>query len=257
LKYLIFVVLLLLTACSNQLYSYPDGYENASGQNLLIEGLRLHEAGDFEQAIVFFDAAYHRFEEEGNEAKMAESLSAKSLTLRRFSRLEEAEESLQSAVQLTEGTGGVFLPRYNLAKVQEQMGSAGCIETYRIALSELEEFRPSPHYRDAVINDVRLHLAVAELMFNQDDGTAEQRAVEAINAIVEDEQLDAFGKMVWASGGYIGLSRYYIQIDAETAWSYFDLAEEIVFDYPDPQVLRRQDIETLRAEMPPRPSGGD
>lgn len=247
-KRFLFLLLLLLGACSS--YQYPLGFENAGGQTLLIEGLRLHEAGDFEQALIFFDASYQRFSDDDNEEKMAEVLSAKSLTLRRLNRLQEAEQSLQSAVELTSGTGGVFLPRYNLAKVQEQMENSACVETYGLALSELEEHQPYPHYREAVLNDVRLHLAVAQLLFNQDDGTAEQRANEAVHALIEDEELDAFGKMVWVSGGYIGLTRHFIGLDNTKAWMYFTLAEQIVYAYPDETVLRRRDIEDLRSEMP-------
>lgn len=254
LKYGFFALLLLLVACSSQAPTYPVGFENASGQTLLAEGLARHEVGKFEEALVFFDAAYSRFSEVDNKEKMAETLSAKSLTLRRLGRFEEAVTILEQAVDLTEGTGGVVLPLYNLAKTQEALGSPNCVETYRSALAALEEYQPYPHYRPAVVNDMVIHIAVAELSFDMDaNGDAEQRILNAIDALIADEELDDFGRMVWVSGGYIGLTRYYIPINPTQAWSYFDQAEEIVYAYPDTATLRRQDIEALRAEMPPRP----
>lgn len=251
---MLFVLVLMLCACSAQSVSYPEGYENAPAQTLLAEGLARHEQGNFEEALEFFDAAYLLFERQNDKAKMAETLSARSLTLRRLSRLEEALADLQNAVEMTEGTGGVVLPLYNLAKVKEAMGDPACVETYQRALDAMLEFQPSPIFRPAVVNDMQLHLAVAKLLFNQDsDGTAEVSALAAIGAILNDEELDSFAKMVWSSGGYMGLAEYYIPLDAEKAWYYFDRAEEIIFAYPDATVLRRQDIEALRGEMPPRP----
>lgn len=230
-----------------------QGFETYSAQSLLAEGLARHEQGKFDEALDFFELAYQRFADSQNTAKMAEVLSAKSLTLRRLDRLEEAQADLETAVELTQGTEGVVLPLYNLAKVQEQIGDSTAVETYQRALAAMRQYQPAPHYRAAVLNDMEVHLGVSQLLFEQDPGDAEERVLLAIEALLEDEELDAFGKMVWASGGYLGLARHYLESDPAQAWEYFDLAEEIIFAYPDQTVLRRQDLEDLRAEMPARP----
>lgn len=252
-KYLFLVLLLVLCACGTQQVSIPKGFENSSGQALLIEGLRLHEQGDFSQAITFFDAAYFRFSENKDNEKMAETLSAKTLTLRRLNRLDEAVKVLEEAVKLTDGTGGVVLPLYNLAKTQQEMKNPACEQTYEKALASMLLYKPVPHFRDAVLNDMRLHLAVAQLLFKKDDGAAEQRALNAIEALKNDSQLDDFGKMVWVSGGLMGLTQYYIPLNPVQAWAYFDQAEKVIYSYPDEKALRRVDIENLRKEMPARP----
>lgn len=245
------LLFLLLCGCATQL-SFPAGFENASGQTLLAEGLSRHEQGNFAEALEFFDAAYRMFERQNDKYMMAEVLSARSLTLRRLDRLEEALIDLQNAVKMTEGKGGVVLPLYNLAKVQQEIGSSDCVETYRQALDAMNEYRPAPHYRQAVIHDMQIHLSLARLEFGMDDGTSEGSVIAAISALMQDPELDPFGRMVWVSGGYIGLTRYYISIDSAKAWRYFNQAEAIVYEYPDQTVLRRQDIDALRAEMPPK-----
>ncbi len=253
LNHFMWILILLLVACSNESVSFPKGFENASGYTLLAEGLQKHEAGEFELALEFFDAAYFQFSQQNIQDQMAETLTARSLTLRRQNKLPEAKKALEKAVELTRDTGGVVLPLYNLAKVQEEMSDVSAVETYRQALEAMELYQPAPHYREAVVNDMKLHLALAELFFERDtSGDAEERALAAIEALLGDEKLDAFGKMVWVSGGYLGLSRYYRERDAQKAWFYFDQAEEIITTYPSQDVLRRQDREALRQTLPPR-----
>lgn len=250
--FFVLLVLFLLSSCTSQNPAL-QGFENAPGQTLLAEGLQRHESGKFDEAVVFFDAAYQKFAKDDNKDKMAETLSAKSLTLRRLNRLDEAITDLGKAVQITDGTGGVVLPLYNLAKTQEAAGKPESVQTYQRALDAMETYRP-PHYRPADVNDMKIHLAVAELHFKKDvKGDAEQRILVAVDALIKDDQLDGFAKMVWTSGGYMGLARYYISSDAEKAWGYFDQAEKIINSYTGNKALRLQDIEALRAEMPKRP----
>lgn len=230
----------------------PEQKSHKSGQQHLEQGLALHEQGEYEEALSHFNFAYRIFRESDQTEKVAEVLSACTLTLRRLEKLEEAVEALKEAVNLTEGTGGSIIPLYNLAKVQQQMEDSDSVDTFQHAIDAMVEHRPAS-YSPASLADMELHLANAQLQFSKDSGDAEARALSAIEALKNDEQLDDFHKMVWISGGYLRLAGYYSDKNPAQAWEYFDLAEKLIFDYPDEKVLRRQDLEVLREKMPERP----
>lgn len=247
------VLIIVLTVCSSSTAALiPGKYDHMSAQDLLEEGLGLHEAGKSSESLVFFNLAYKKFSQQGNIEKAAETIAAKSLPLRRLNRLEEATEALQKAVELTKDTGATVLPLYNLAKVQQELSQPVAVETYQQALEAMIEYKPVPHYREAVLNDMRLHIAIAQLIFDRNPGDAEEQALLAIEALRNDPELDGFGRDVWMSGGYLGLAEYFSQIDTAKAWAYFDQAECIVIAN-EALTLRRDDLENLRKDMPPRP----
>jgi hypothetical protein len=228
---------------------------NTTGQSLLEQSLKHHEAGHFEKSLQLFDATYEKFKVENNPTKMAEALCLKTLTFLRLDKLLEAKEALQLTINLTKETPGVVLPLYNLAKVEDQMGEQNCINTYKSAITAAKKHKPRPHYRPAFLNDMQIHLGIAQLRFDTNPQDAESNIVKAVQALLANEALAAFEKMVWSSGGYLGLARYYNKIDSKKAWIYFDLAEKLIIGYPkqsNHELLRIADLEKLRTQISPR-----
>lgn len=206
------------------------------------------EKGEFLEALKYTDEALMKYQEEDDLRGMAEVVASRFLTLRHiFEKTGEkaflilAKQTARAGVEIAEMSGesqALVMPLFNLAKAEEELGEIEeAIIDYQKAVGHMEKSAPVEHDRPAVLADMKVHLAVAQLTDGDDE--AEERAREGIEQILQSEEL-AYNRDVWTSGGYMGLAKALKNKNEARAKEYLVLAKEIIDRNPELKLRAKQ-----------------
>ena len=220
------------------------------------QGLQAREKGDFTGSLQQVSAARVAFQEEGNDAKFAETMAGDFLTYRHLfdktgykGYLVLAKCAALASVELAELSGdktALAIPLFNLAKAQETLGQlTEAVETYRKAVTALETNPPASHNRPAVKADFKIHLTTGEYMAG--DKTAYARAASATAELEAAEETD-YNKHVWLSGAQMRMAAMLKSNDPVKAREHLAKAKEII-DADEQLTIRRQQWEKLAKEI--------
>lgn len=219
--------------------------------------LQARESGDPLSALKLADEAMVEYAKSGDKLGFAEIHADRALTMRHLwqssddqcwliSALHESECAVDLAQESGEPTA-TAIPYFNLAKVQEDLGTLGeAIDSYKEAVKLITEQPPKNHDRDGVRADFRIHLAVCEL--KNGDKSAEDRVLKGIRELEESDEKEVAKSNfdVWMSGAYMSLANE-IQ-DREKSQEYLERAKEII-DANTELVVRAKQWEKLAEKL--------
>lgn len=220
------------------------------GRQIHTQAEHAREDGQFLEALKFTDEAMLAYQADGDQLGFAEVLASRFLTLRHLyektgdqSYLILAKYTVMASVEIAEkgdDQSAIALPKFNLAKVQQELGETSkAVESYKQALEIMKTNPPKEHAREGVIADMENHLAIAE--YQNGDDTALERAEQAIQRLSHTDE-PKYNKDVWMSGGYMRLA------EATKNKDYLIKAKEIADTNPDLK-LRREQIAKLEQKL--------
>ena len=223
-----------------------------SGIDSLNQTNQLRESDNLLKSLQSSDQALFELSEEKNPAKFAETLAARSLTLRHLFQksgdknyLLVAKAEMQTSVEIARSLDdktALALPLFNLAKVYAELAeNEEAIKVFKEALTAIEHNPPESHNRPAVIADFKIHLATAEL--KNGDHSARIRLEQFIKDLAESDE-DLFNKNVWLSGAYMNLAHLLQKQDPKAAKEYLQKSKEII-DSDHRLILRKKQWQKL------------
>lgn len=234
--------------------------EARSPEKAINEGRIVHkqaelarEKGDFTEALEFTDRATVTYQRSGDLLGMAEVQSSRFLIFRHLfeqtgdpSFMVLATHSAQSSVEIARQSGdeqATVIPLFNLGKAQEAAGNiSNAVSSYEEAVRVMETNPPVEHNRTAVLQDMKVHLAVAQ--YKNGDKSALQRAEEATKTLEASDNPDNYEKDVWTSGAYMKMGEILRTDDPERSKQYFGRAREIIDANPN-LTLRKAQLERV------------
>lgn len=215
------------------------------------------EDGFFLKSLQLIDEATILYSAEKDQVGFAEIQGSRFLTLRHLaeqtgdiSYMILAKHAAMSAAELADHSGNDFsiaLPYFNLAKAEESLSDfPRAIEHYKKAINAQENTPHKNHARPAVLNDMKLHLAVCEYENGRKESLSD--AEEAIKLLEEDRNEGDYTRDVWASGGHLKIAALLRSENREKATHYLQKAKEIIDANPDLK-LRKLQWEKLAASF--------
>lgn len=213
------------------------------------------EDGNFLDALKFTDEATVQYAQENDLLGLAEVQGSRFLTLRHLAESTNqpaymllAKHAAMAAAEIADMSNdpsAIALPYFNLGKAHESLVELpDAIGAYKKAIAAQEATPDSHHARPAVLNDMKVHLAVCELK-NSDEGALD-RAIEALKALEEDPDEGAYTRDVWVSGGHMKLAQVLSHLNMEKAKEHLAIAKKIIDSNPE-LVLRKAQWDALAA----------
>lgn len=211
----------------------------SKGQEFLIDTNNQRESEDYLESLVSSDKAIIAFQAEGSLGKLAETLSARSIT---FIHLADhtkdqaylilAKSAASSAVEvakLGENKDQLAISLLGLGRIHAKLKDhQSAAKYYQEALGNLSNDRPS------MVADVKIHLAASQ--YKTGDKSALERLLSALNDL-EAANEDSFVKNVWVSGAYMKLAEILATDNPEESQKHLAKAKEIISS--DPQLIIR------------------
>jgi len=222
----------------------------------LVESAR--ESGKAQSALELAMHTLLIYAKEGDHLGYAEVLDSVFLTLKNLHRKKAfkphwilAGAMVRASVEIAEQSGikeALALPQFNLAQYLEESGKlVEAKEMYEKAISSMEQFPSAEHSRPAVLAQMKLHLALCELILG--DREALGRSKKLLAELAADTGVDSdYNCKVWISGGYLRLALYFKDQNIELAREYLQQAQEII-EGDKRLVLRREHLAKILSEF--------
>jgi tetratricopeptide (TPR) repeat protein len=221
----------------------------SKGQELLSKTNSQRESEEYLESLVSSDKAIIAFQVEGSQGKLAETLSARSIT---FIHLYDQTKD-QAYLILAKATASSAVEVAKLDKSQDQLAISllglgrihaklkehqSAAKYYQEALDNLSNDRPS------MLADVKIHLAASQ--YKTGDKSALERLINAL-ADLEKADEDSYVKNVWVSGAYMKLAGILATDNPEESQKHLAKAKGIISSDPRLTIRLKQWTELSQA----------
>ncbi|HWA52152.1 MAG TPA: hypothetical protein VG895_03810 [Patescibacteria group bacterium] len=222
-----------------------------TGKELHEEVEKLRENGHFWKALKISYDAIAAYINEKNYSSLSDLEGSISLTYRHLfnqtgdkNYLVLAESAAECGIEIAKFNNlenAVAIPTYNLAKVQEEMGSVGeAAETYEDALEVFQKNPPQDHNRPGVLADMKIHAFTCQ--YKAGDKSALPKVLSAIEELQKsgEETVSKYNYDVWLSGAHIKLAEALKDEDKDLARKHLDEAKKIIDGNADLKLRKEQ-----------------
>jgi tetratricopeptide (TPR) repeat protein len=228
----------------------PETEPVSAGEQLLLEGQRLREAGETLEAIGSITRAIVEFSDEHNRARLAHALLDRAIC---YQHLCQSHGNDPAFAVLCKKDAEAMLEIAEAEKIEDELDQAyfinakaallfgdhtKAVELFRLAIEKISRVRA------AQMGDWRTNLGKAMYL----SGEKEQGIQEILDGVEQvqefSDEVDAYTFNVWVSGGYLRLAELLRLDDPEQSARYLAEAKRII-DSDESQVVRRIQVENF------------
>lgn len=217
------------------------------------------EHGDFLKSLQLIDEAILVYIQEKDYVGLSEIEGMASLTYRHLYRTTQdkaylflAQAHATAGIEIAKYQNlneALALPTFDLAKVQEELGTLGeASESYQDAVAAFMAKPPASHNRPGVLADMKVHMYTC--MYKAGDKSALPKALDAIAELEKSDEktVSKYNYDVWLSGAHMRVANILKDQDKDLAQKHLDLATQIINSNPDLK-LRKEQLNSLSQSL--------